>query len=741
MAKHTVTDFGIEVQFSEKVMAGLTKLESQVMKACVQMEKNLSKTFKPDHTKHLTQSITALGQNANRVFQDMGRNLRTALDVRLNTRNMFGSVVSDATRAAHEADRILSRINGGHGGNRRNPPTGGSGNPPSARPPRAGNGIGANQRLTNSFNTSALMTRLEMAGGNSTLFARQMQSRVAMAQVTHGENTQAFRRELARLTLEMRQHEQAIRRDTAAANAEERARLAAARAEQRRQSRDSTRSRRPVEGGGVAAGAKSTMLGMLGANVITMAVGAALKVAKEAYVAGAERGQANTMMGAAFGDYQKQMTERAAVYSAKYGADQTDTMKQLSILRQTMPAEKFSNMDLMHHMENMNVYAHATGVNNEAVGRANYAISQIAGSAKINRQDINQLTGAIPSALAIIAKDMGISKTKLIAQFKTLDPSVLLKHLENGMKTFNESTGAAVKAQQSIQASQGRLTNAWQNDLVALFEGTGASVNTWMDRLTQSLIFMQPVFKRVGENVKAVSDAFTYVGGKIIAVKKAFDDFYNSLSPETLKMLDVLKTGFLDFFKWMGKAFVDVFMGVVTAIKKMFAWVASLAGDAENDGVKRSEKYGNSVEAGSAVEKFLNWLDTRHDDIQKDKNGVSPMLESLKANALQAQQSGDQYGFNSGSYDRKAEAARAGNQYDLGAKIPDIGFKPVDLAGDVTVTVNFDEGSLNRAIAKVAGQTTADTTESQHVNAAPMGGGWQRESDNVGWNKTGDYSF
>jgi len=741
MAKHTVTEFGIEVQFSEKVLTGLTKLESQVMKAAVKMEKSLNDAFAKDHTKPLADKIKNLETLTRNVAQSMNRSLNAAFDAKVNSRRMFGGVITDANRAAKEANRILNGIGNGlrvggrpaHGGN------GNNGNNSGGRPPRfpRGEGIPEGQRLANRFNNSAQMQRLQFGGGQSSVFAREMQSRAAMAQVRFAGDTQNLRREFARLSAMVREHEAAVRRDTQATREEARARAAAERAEQRAAGRASRTSGGGMRGGAGSGSAKATMLGMLGANAVTMAIGTAVKVAKEAYEQGAERSQAKTMMGSAFGANAEQMQKQAAEMSNKYGMNQTETMRELSILRNTMPSETFSNKDLLSHFENMNVFAHATGVKQDAVGRANYAISQIAGSAKINKQDINQLTGAVPEALKITAKEMGISKTQLIAQLKDIKPEVFLKKFEDGMKHFNETTGASEKAMNSVQAAQGRMSNAWNNDLIALFDGTGATAGDWFNRITQALIYMQPVFKAAGENIKAMSDAVVVVIGVIKSMKQAWDDWVKSFSPESFKALDILKTGFIDFFKWMGQAFIDVFTDLFESVKKLFSWFDSVTGGDSKE--PTSKKYGENIPAGGVAEKFLDWLNSRNEEHAKIANSATPMFDNMKSNAGGLSGAED-YGYKNGNYDLKQKAQLAGDRFDLGSQKVDVSLKPTPLNGDVTVTVNFDEGSLNRAIAKVSGQAISDNSESQHVNVGTMGGGWSGAQNNAGW-KSGNYNL
>jgi tape measure domain-containing protein len=723
MAKHIVTEFGIEVQFSEKVMAGLQKLERQTMQAATKIEKALNKAFNPS-TQPFMQSLQRMERAANKSSQNIRKHLQNGLATQVNARNMFNGITQEADRVARQSRRTLEGISrglglpqpGSHGGNNR----------PPRQPRQTPFQHSPEMRMYNRFANSSRMQRLEASGGRNTLYAREMQSRAANAMVRFEGDTQNLRRVFAMLNEEVRQHAGAVRRDTAATRDH-------SQSEQRNERRERNSSR----GGGLFGGRgrrgerepKGGGMGMFGAmmasNAVTFAIQKGVEVAQEAFTQGKERQQSQTMMNSAYGVWGKDMTDRTAEYANKYGVDQTEAMKQMAILRNTLPAEKFTNMQVLEHMKNLTVFSHATGVSNEAQGRANYAISQIAGSSKINKQDVNQLTQAIPEALNITAKAMGIEKTKLIAELKDIKPDVFIANFEKGMKAFNERTGADAKAQQSIQAAQGRMTNAWNNDLIAGFEATGTSVGGWMDKLTSVLVSAQPVFVGIGKTFGWLSDNTSMMFDHLGKLNTAIHDLWNSLSPQSQNALRVV-----------GKAIGGIVTALVNAPFKAFGWaidklidlINKISGDDSTIQPGRSQKWGNGVEQGSYVEKGLDWLFGKEQAYERDKNSATPMLTGImnSLNSVPVPQGQPDYGYNNSDYGLKAQQQQPLNvnqNMKVGVEMKPITFQPI------TLNIPMPDGTTHSEVVNLI----ADNSENQLVNTNVMGGGWDSQANNAGW--------
>ncbi|MGB9095616.1 tape measure protein [Erwinia sp.] len=710
MGKFTVSEFVIEVGFQEKVTKGLERLEKKVLASSQVMESRLNKVFKNIDTAPLHKKFVALEKHSKSISQNISKNLEKALNKRVNSSNVFTGLENDARAAVRRVNGTLGRI--------RPPRVGGNGNgtpAPNTRPPRNSPA----QRLYERFNNSAQMRRLEVSGGRNTLFAREVQSRAANAMLSFGNDTEQLRRYFAVLQNQVREHAAATRRDTTEINRHQQA-------EQRERTRATVRP--PVTS--TRSAESSTMLGTLKgvmlSSGILFAIQKAGEIARESYKQGSERSQTQTMMSSAFGKDAGSVEASVKALANKYGLDETESRREIAILRNTMPHEKFSNDDLLAHMENLSVFSHATGVNQEAQGRANYAISQISGSAKINKQDINQLTNAIPEALKITAQAMGKSKRWLIDNMKDIDPAVFLKNFEKGMKDFNTSTGAAVKAQESIQAQQGRLANAWNNDLVSMFAATGTSVGSWMDVLTSVLIRAEPVFIGIGKSVAYLSDRIKKNMEVLDGFKKSLDDLWSSLSPESQKALSIVGK----FFWNLGKSLANLpYQAFEAAIDKMVWFINWLTNKDISKNDNPSDKYGDGVIKDSFVEKMLDWMDSGNKNYERvnSDNPSQSLIDNLKSN-LQTD-----YSFKSTDYlkDGLRDAQRMSLQQNMMQMTLNV--QPAQVQAIAPVTIEFDKPSFIHFVQSEAQYSITNHSESQLMSSQGLGGGWQTAGQNAGF--------
>lgn len=714
MAQIKVSEFVVEVSFAEKVTQGLEKLDRLVNGMAVKWENKLDKVFSKDFSRNMQATFNRIDQSASKLSRNINRNLTNAFNVRPSTRTMFGNIVSDAQRVSREANRALNGI-----GRNLNVRLGGSaatngGRRRGAAPDSPDTFQNSeHMRLYQRFQNSAQMRRLEMAGGQQTMYARQVQSRAANAMVRFGNDTNELRRYFALLQHEVREHTAATRRDTAETRRHAQQESRADHQQGRRSGGFFGFGRRGEasgrESGGL--GAMGVMAGGLAANAVTFAVGKALDIGKEAYKQGVERSQAKTMMGAAFGDQSEAMQKGVAALANKYGANQTDLMREISVQRNTMPRDKFSNEQLLKNAETMSVFSHATGVNQEAVGRANYAISQIAGSSKINKQDINQLTNAIPEALTITAKAMGKSKEWLIKNMKDLKPEVVLDNFYKGMEGFNVKTGAAVKAQNSIQAQQGRMMNAWNNDLVAMFEGSGSSLGGVMDKITKILVQAEPIFRGAGAAAAGFFDSLSnaYERTDFKGMGDAFKNLFNSLPKDVQgQMSDLWHQLFDDPFKGLpeaAKAFTDFINGIANDIKVL----TGKGTDKENAAHPTLHRISKAIDAPLApTSDQSKWF---------EKPAPQPK-ETPEAYAARLGVNGKVVAMdNMNSY-----LSRNTTYSDTAMRSINNPPKPIPVNGDINIVIHNQNGEVMQTVkAYVKGSQDQMT-----VQASPVNGGWNK---------------
>lgn len=536
MAKINVSEFVIEVGFQEKVTAGLNKLESHVAAVSHKIETNLNKPFAKDYSKNLIQTFDKIEKKSNEVSRNINTHFKNAFDLRVGNAHMFDDMIANGRRAAKDIRNALrastqgldlgGRRGSGHGAGGSG---GGSGNPPR---PRRGS-LSEAQRLESRFTNSAAFRRLEMSGGQNTVFARQMQARAAAIAARNAGNSENLRREFARLTQQLREHEQAVRRDSRATQDHARSEEQGSRRGRRGTPGNSSRDR---ESGG--SGAMGVMKGVLASNAVTWAISKSVELAHDAFEKGSERQQATTMVQTGVGEKEAPaVIAKLNKYANDFGVDQTQAMHDFATQRAVFSKEQFSNDRLLDLMRQTSVFAHSSGVSNDAVSRANVQLSQISGGTKISKADLNALQNSIPEWAKVVGQGMSKSADWVKQHYKDISPKQFMDAWQKGLTVLNQQSGAELKAMQSIQAQSGRLANAWNNDLIAMFQGTGTSIGGWMDKLTAGLIALEPAFRSVGKGIGWVSDKLDTSFGKFGDLKKAMGELWDSFSPEQQEAL------------------------------------------------------------------------------------------------------------------------------------------------------------------------------------------------------------
>jgi tape measure domain-containing protein len=112
----------------------------------------------------------------------------------------------------------------------------------------------------------------------------------------------------------------------------------------------------------------------------------------------------------------------------------------------------------------MSVAIAGSGASAESAGRAMTALTQMIGKGKISAEELRgQLGEALPSAMGIMAKSLGVTTQqldKMMANGELLASEVLPKFATEMEKAFG---GDAEKLSEGLQGSLNRLANAWDS--------------------------------------------------------------------------------------------------------------------------------------------------------------------------------------------------------------------------------------------------------------------------------------
>jgi tape measure domain-containing protein len=133
--------------------------------------------------------------------------------------------------------------------------------------------------------------------------------------------------------------------------------------------------------------------------------------------------------------------------------------------------------------KSMSVAIAGSGASAESAGRAMTALTQMIGKGKISAEELRgQLGEALPSAMGIMAKSLGVTTQqldKMMANGELLASEVLPKFATEMEKAFG---GDAEKLSEGLQGSLNRLTNAW--DSLMLNIGNSAPFDIAINSLT-----------------------------------------------------------------------------------------------------------------------------------------------------------------------------------------------------------------------------------------------------------------
>lgn len=138
--------------------------------------------------------------------------------------------------------------------------------------------------------------------------------------------------------------------------------------------------------------------------------------------------------------------------------------------------------------KSMTVALAGTGATSEQVKSAMTALTQMIGKSKISAEELRgQLSEAMPSAIGIMAKALGVGTQeldKMMASGQLLANEVLPKFAEEAERAFG---GNVEKMSGNITANMERLKNAWEGYMTSLgerFYGSGGGAEVLADLLT-----------------------------------------------------------------------------------------------------------------------------------------------------------------------------------------------------------------------------------------------------------------
>ncbi|KDA96003.1 tape measure protein [Pantoea agglomerans] len=738
MANQVVDEFIIELGFSDKVLAGLAKLEKQILPIATRMEKRLDKVFSKDRSKLMNPTFKAIEKRAQTASRNINRSLTDAFRIGNAGNGIFRSYEQEGRAASRNVARMMRDAYRTQPRVTIPPVT----TLPRNRPP-------ANVRdrintVAERARSSSLYGRLQLHDDGS---AQRYNSRLQLLQMQHtaSDNLRGFQSNLRRLNYEFSQQLRVASQ---------------ARASQRLAAMESSNL------GSAFGGISSAAIPLVGA---LMSVQKAVQFFQDSIEEGAKRQQAATMATVAYGSKQEalRMTIKADEVANQYGLDTVTVRQQMAQMRMTMP-KAFDNDKLAKFFGDESVFAHTTGMNNDAVYRLNYAIQQIAASPKLMGQDWLQVVNASPALVSRLADTLGVKDSADVkAKLKTMKGSDIAELI---MKAMQPTPDQVKMAQHNILAARGRMYNAEKYAMDKNFRGFSSHLSTLYDSLASSLNNSGGLFERGGQAIgwfidrlnditKTLDNIGMNVDGYLTLFEEKWDKFYSTLSPSTQKALDTVKDQFNTFFDWLivtataalglgglklggrllgvgraaggtaeagaeggatsvmgstaGKAFgiaAAAYIGVELGNLIFDKWVPEFQKFAHEKfgwgGATGTETtHGGNAIKDSWVDKGWTWLDNMYAHLKSapvPNNGV-PLLSP---NMLQ-------------------------NQAALSAQQP-IQFAPlrIEVVSNGQLNVTMPDGTIQR----VALDTINQQHELQMMSATGLAGSWQSPGNNAGWN-------
>jgi len=739
MANQVVDEFIIELGFSEKVLAGLTKLEKQILPIATRMEKRLDKVFSKDRSKLMSPTFKAIEKRAQTASRNINRSLTDAFRVGNAGNGLFRSYEQEGRTAARSVARMMRdayrtqpRVT--------IPPVTTS---PRNRPP-------ANMRdrintVAERARTSSLYGRLQLRDDGS---AERYNSRLQLLQMQHiaSQSLTGFQANLRRLNFEFSQQLRVASQ---------------ARASQRLAAMESSNL------GSAFGGISSAAIPLAGAF---LALHKGVQFLQESLEEGAKRQQAQNMLLSSYGSPQAALkaTLDAGDISEHYGLDTVTVRQQLAQLRATMLKSVLSDDRLSQFYANESVFAHNSGMSQDDQFGLNRALQQISASPKLNLQDWNQVIQRSPALVNKVAQQLGVDSSKVRSELKKLNGQQVAKLLMDAMVPTPEEEK---RARDNILAARGRMMNAERYGMDKTFRGYQSHLTTLFDSLASTFNNSGGLFERGGQAIgwfidrlnditKTLDSIGMNIDGYLALFEEQWDRFYSTLSPSTQEALGTLKDQFNTFFDWLivtagaalglgGLKLGGRLLGVGRAAGSTAEAAAEGAGGAKILGMSAGKAFGiaAAVEIGTTLGDLIfdKWV-PQFQKFAHEKfgwGGATGTETTHGGNAIKDSWVDKGWTWLDSMYDRLKSAPVPNNgvpllspnmlqnQASLLAQKP-IQFAPlrIEVVSNGQLNVALPDGTIQR----VALDTYNQQHELQMISATGLVGSWQSPGNNAGWN-------
>ncbi|MBZ0057451.1 MULTISPECIES: hypothetical protein [unclassified Leclercia] len=735
--KQVVSEFTIEMGFSEKVMKGLAKLEKQVMPVANRMEQRLNKVFAKDYSRNMRGTFAKIEKMSASSARVINRNLNNAFKSGQMGNGLFNRYQTEGIAAARAVRKALAeakreaRLGAGDLG---------------------GLGNGAGRRRT-PRNPAGTISNLDMRQRTSAQYgnmiardpaqAREYARRLTELRNTHlmgDRNVETYRQNLRQLNFEFAQQARVAR----AAGAAQRA----------------------------AAGSAGAGLGALAESVSPLVAGffalqKAMDFFKQSLEVGAAKTQANTMTSFAFGANGANAKQQILEQANKYGQNETAALEQASTLRATIP-RTVNDDKIIKYMEDAGVFAHLTGAKQDQVERMNYGLSQAVSSDKLIKQDFRQIVSNMPG---IVQPMLEFTKTKnaneLFEYLKNLkDGGKVFDVVAQSMQQANIKANAYKMAMDNIISVQGRFTNAVQHDQFSFFSGFEQGFSDMTEAGSQALNDATGLFYKLGQAAGWLFQRITpiiqildvvamNVDGYLGLIRDKWQEFFNGLPQPIQNALNDVGNALNGFLS--GAIAIAGTLGGLFAAAKVGAMVkrllglgdamstASGAGGGLGGIVGKLGQIAMIIDAGvtlgnylfdSVIPKFQKWAYGDENGNVEYTNGGNTVKGSLaeKGWNMISGWFGDSPLANgnwSGATSPGLPGMNGAAAYATPQPLSLVQPEPMKIQLDpFTINIPMPDGSMHTAtVSPVVREILGDTM----MMTQGTGGNWQSTSQNAGW--------
>lgn len=562
MAKFVVSEFIVEVGFKETVTQRLSQLETKVNQAASRIEKQLNGAFSRLNGAQKTgEMFKQIQRQADQTSNHIQKALQRGFSVGGIGGGLFTRYQQEGVAAANVVrDAMRNAANAGA-------PAGNNPRPYTPRPRQGFSGADSINDIVHRQQNSAFSGNMALRNAEQ---HSQYQARLTALRDQHlssGADVNAFRRGLRELNYEFAQAS-------------------------RQASITRSQQRLAVAGGAEVGGVLGKLPGVAGALAVTfLSLQKTVEYFNESLVEGNKRAQARTMLQSAFSDNTKAVTDAVNDYANRFGADKATAQRTAAQLRFTLPEKQFSDTAIPQLLETESVFAHTTGMTADSVERFNYALSQIAASAKLMGQDWLQVINASPALIKPLQELTKTSDSRKLREYlQTLTGGEVAQKMIQAMEQLNEKTGAAEKAMKSMQATQGRLANAQKDGMEKFYDGYSDGFKNLLNAMTSFFGDNLDVFEAAGRVLGGFFNTlagYMYTLDNIILISKAYladlkdwwTEFFKSLPEPVQKGLSFVGDIITSFIKGVSEAAL-LYMGVGMAGKGvgLMARIAGLGG-------------------------------------------------------------------------------------------------------------------------------------------------------------------